>query len=76
MSTEQDTPRVSLSASSLLTSKQAAELLNVKESTLREWTRVGAIPCLRLGPRAIRFTRELLEQWCAEQLDEGRTQQR
>jgi excisionase family DNA binding protein len=61
-----------LSAGQLLDSKQAAALLGVKESTVREWTRSGRLPCYRLGPRAVRFSRELLEQWVSENYDEGR----
>jgi excisionase family DNA binding protein len=56
----------------LLDAKQAAKLLGVPPSTVYQWVRDGRLPCLRLGPRAIRFTRTMLAQWAAEQLDEGR----
>jgi excisionase family DNA binding protein len=72
MSTESNAPRVSLEAGQLLDVEAAAELLNVKPSTLYEWVRSGRVPVLRLGPRALRFTRPMLEQWAAEQLDPGR----
>jgi len=56
----------------LLTVEDAAELLGVQPSTVFAWVRAGSLPCLRLGPRAIRFTRPLLEEWLAARLDEGR----
>lgn len=46
----------------LLDAKQAAALLTVPESTLRTWAREGRVPSIRLGPRAIRWTRPLLRQ--------------
>ncbi len=63
--------RVSLHEA-LLTVEDAAGLLGVKTSTVYEWTLAGSLPCLRLGPRAIRFTRPLLEEWLADRLDGGR----
>ncbi len=63
--------RVSL-REALLTVEDAAALLGVKPSTVYEWVRAGSLPCLRLGPRAIRFTRPLLEEWLAGRLDGGR----
>jgi excisionase family DNA binding protein len=59
-------------AEQLLDVEAAATLLNVKPSTLYDWVRSGAMPCLRLGPRAIRFTRPMLEDWLASRLDPGR----
>lgn len=56
----------------LLTVEQAAELLALRSSTVYAFVRSGHMPCLRLGPRAIRFTRPLLEEWAAQQLDRGR----
>ena len=56
----------------LLTVEDAALLLSVKPATVYEWVRSGQLPCLRLGPRAIRFTRPLLERWAEERLDRGR----
>jgi len=63
--------RVSLHEA-LLTVEDAAGLLGVKPSTVYAWVRAGALPCFKLGPRAIRFTRPLLEEWLAERLDGGR----
>jgi excisionase family DNA binding protein len=63
--------RVSLSEA-LLTADDVAELLGVKASTVYEWVRAASLPCLRLGPRAIRFTRPLLEEWLAGRVDRGR----
>ena len=52
----------------LLTPSEAAALLAVKPSTVYEWVRAGRLPHLRLGPRAIRFTRPMLEKWASEQV--------
>ena len=43
-------------------------LLSVKPSWVYESVRAHWIPCLRVG-RHIRFTRAMLEQWLAEQVD-------
>ena len=56
----------------LLSADEVAALLGVKTSTVYEWVRSGSFPCLRLGPKAIRFTRPLLEEWLASRLDTGR----
>src|SRR5438046_301428 len=62
-------------AEQLLDVEAAARLLNVKPSTVYQWVRDGAMPCLRLGPRAIRFTRPMLEAWLASRLETGRSAQ-
>lgn len=49
----------------LLDVDQAAELLNVKVSWIREATRTGQLPCLKVG-RHVRYTRSMLETWLAE----------
>jgi len=59
-------------AAEYLTVEQAAHYLNVRPSTLRAWVREGRMPCFRLGPRATRFTRELLDDFAASRLDRGR----
>ncbi len=46
----------------LLDAQQAAVLLNVKVSWIREATRTGQLPCLRVG-RHLRYTRPMLEEW-------------
>lgn len=46
----------------LLDAQQAAILLNVKVSWIREATRTGQLPCLRVG-RHLRYTRPMLEEW-------------
>lgn len=55
-----------------LTVDEAAAILNVRPSTLRAWVRAGSIPCYRLGPRATRFTRALLDEFAISRLDRGR----
>ncbi|HEY3944099.1 MAG TPA: helix-turn-helix domain-containing protein [Solirubrobacteraceae bacterium] len=52
----------------LLCPHEAAALLSVKPSWVFESVRAHRIPCLRVG-RHIRFTRAMLEQWLAEQVD-------
>jgi excisionase family DNA binding protein len=50
----------------LLDVEQAAALLNVRPSWVRDATRAGRLPCIRVG-RHLRFTRPMLEQWAAQQ---------
>jgi excisionase family DNA binding protein len=56
----------------LLTVDETAVLFKVKPTTVREWVRQGRLPCVRLGPRATRFTRPLLRQFRDANLDPGR----
>jgi excisionase family DNA binding protein len=49
----------------LLDADQAAALLNVRTSWVRDATRAGRLPCIRIG-RHLRYTRPMLEQWAAE----------
>ena len=51
----------------LLDCAAAAALLNVRVSWVRDATRLGQLPCLRVG-RHLRFTRAMLEEWLAEQV--------
>ena len=50
----------------LLDVARAAELLNVRVSWIREATRTGYLPCLKVG-KHVRYTRSMLETWLAEQ---------
>ena len=50
----------------LLTADEVAELLAVPVSWVREATREGRLPHLRLG-RYRRYDREAIEAWLAEQ---------
>lgn len=54
-------------AEPLLDSAEAAALLNVRVSWVRDAARLGHLPCLRVG-RHLRFTRVMLEDWLAGQL--------
>jgi excisionase family DNA binding protein len=65
-------PLVDLTAAELLDAQEAAKLLGVEARTLLAWAREGRVPCLRLGPRTIRWTRSMLEAWAASKLDPGR----
>ena len=54
-------------AEPLLDCAAAAALLNVRVSWVRDATRLGQLPCLRVG-RHLRFTRPMLEEWLDGQL--------
>jgi len=55
----------------LLTADDVAELLAVPVSWVRESTRSGAMPCVRLG-RYVRFERAAVEAWLEECRRPGR----
>jgi len=55
----------------LLTAAEVAAFLAVKESWVREATRDGRLPHLRLG-RYRRYRREDIERWLSEQQSGGR----
>lgn len=55
----------------LLDVEQAAALLNVRPSWVRDATRAQRLPCIRVG-RHLRFTRPMLEQWAAMHRIENR----
>jgi excisionase family DNA binding protein len=46
----------------LLTAQQAATLLTVHRITLLNWAHERRIPCIRLGPRTVRWTRPMLRR--------------
>jgi predicted site-specific integrase-resolvase len=56
----------------LLDVEAAAAILKVKPSTLRYWAREGKVKCIRLGPRATRWTRPVLRDIVAAKTDPGR----
>lgn len=57
--TEKKSREAGRSEGELLDIKQAANLLNVSEASLRRWTDSGKLPCYRVGAqRARRFRRE------------------
>jgi excisionase family DNA binding protein len=55
----------------LLTAAEVAAFLAIKESWVREATRDGRLPHLRLG-RYRRYRREDIERWLTEQQAGGR----
>jgi excisionase family DNA binding protein len=55
----------------LLIASEVADLLAVKESWVREATRDGRLPHLRLG-RYRRYRRKDIERWLSEQQSGGR----
>lgn len=50
----------------LLTAAEAAEFLRLRESTLRDYSRRGIVPCVRIG-RHVRFIEADLLAWLEEQ---------
>jgi excisionase family DNA binding protein len=56
----------------LLDTKQVAEWLNVKETTIRKWTHYGFIPHIKIG-RCVRFQERDIEKWLQERTVKGRT---
>lgn len=50
----------------LLTADEAARLLHVPRSTLYGLVRSRGLPHVRIGDRALRFTRADLEAWIAQ----------
>jgi excisionase family DNA binding protein len=55
----------------LLDSKEVAEWLNMKESTIRKWTHYGFIPHIKIG-RCVRFQERDIEKWLQERTVKGR----
>jgi excisionase family DNA binding protein len=51
-------------AEPLLEAKDVAELLSVPVSWVRDTTRQGEMPCVRLG-RYVRYERQAVEAWIA-----------
>ena len=56
----------------LLDAVRAAKLLTIKSSTLLHWAREGRVPVVRLGPRALRWTRPMLREIVAASLQKPR----
>lgn len=50
----------------LLRVEEAAELLNVKPSTIRAWLLRRKLPKVRVGARSIRIPRDFLEKMVVE----------
>ncbi len=54
----------------LLSVRQLAERLNVREGTIYMWVKLGKVPCLRLGRRTIRFSENAIELWLQQNTKE------
>ena len=46
-----------------LRAKDVAELLQISESTLKNWLKAGKIPSYRLNAKEVRFSRMEIENW-------------
>ncbi len=56
----------------LLTYRDVAQILGLKENTIRVWVSNRKIPFVKLGS-AVRFTPEMVQQIIAESTQEART---
>jgi len=59
----------------LLTVEEMAEYLNLKPSTIYQWTHQGFIPHIKLGSR-VRFRMSQIEKWLESRMVNGRTRNR
>jgi excisionase family DNA binding protein len=57
-----------------LTTTEACELLKISDRTLRTLTQAGTIPHVRLAPRTIRYRRDVLLAFGAEDRDSSKSQ--
>jgi len=55
----------------LFTIQQLSELIQIKRSTLYEWTHAGFIPHYKL-PKGVRFREEEIEKWLNKRKKKGR----
>lgn len=55
----------------LLTADEVAHLLKIHRKTPYAWAREGRLPVVRLGPGSVRFRREDVEAFVADNLDAG-----
>lgn len=46
----------------LITARDVAAVMKVRPRTVGVWTARGLIPCVRLGPKVIRYRREEIEE--------------
>lgn len=46
----------------LINAQDVATLMGVRLRTVRSWTERGLVPCIRLGPRLVRYRREEIEE--------------
>ena len=51
----------------LMNVQQASIYLGIKVATLYEWVSMRRIPHFKIGGRALRFDRYVLDQWIEEQ---------
>lgn len=56
----------------LIDVETAAQALGVHPATLYRWARARRVPCIRLGPRVIRFDPRGLEQFLRSSTVEAR----
>ena len=49
----------------LLTARAVAEILDVSAETVLRWTRAGTLPAIRLPGGAVRYRRDVLDEWLA-----------
>lgn len=49
-----------------MTAADVSRLLNVHEETVRRWTRAGALPCVKLPNKTVRYRREDIDAYMAQ----------
>ena len=59
----------------LLTVEEIAEYLNLKPSTIYQWTHQGFIPHIKIGNR-VRFRMSQIEKWLERKTVNGRARKR
>lgn len=59
----------------LLTAEEVCDLLSVDRATVYRWANAGHLPAIRLGPGAVRFDPDALEQWVSGQTVGRRTRE-
>ncbi len=50
----------------MLTTKQAAQMLNVDRTTIARWVRLGQLPAVRLPSGQLRISRRVVERMLRE----------
>ncbi len=47
----------------IVTVKELAGIIKVKEKTLYQWAELGQIPCIKFGKRCLRFDLDDIQAW-------------
>lgn len=58
----------------LLTPQEVADLLQVRKSTIYQWTHQGFIPHIKLRKNVLRFRHDRVMEWLEKRSVKGRTE--